>query len=169
MRSLNTSWRVAATLAATVACRFLYMVCMLSEGAWLVSKVQICKMDDSVLAQFQSTFLLSGQVNDPHTAHPHYALYKAKKDGYGSQEARRKRFLEEQKTRRRNFADHARKIAEGGELSDDSDGEMDEGVSMDEVDKASKLVGSAVVRLVRYHIQAPSGYYKGTHINSFST
>ena len=102
-------------------------------------------MDDSVLAQFQSTFLLSGQVNDPHTVHPHYTLYKAKKEGYGSQEARRRRFLEEQKSRRRDFADHARRIAEGEELADDNDGEMDEGGDMDEVDDDSKLVGSALV------------------------
>lgn len=119
-------------------------------------------MDDTVLAQFQSTFLLGGEVNDPHTAHPHYSLYKAKKEGYGSQEARRKRFLEEQKTRRRNFADHARKIAEGDELSDDSDGEMDEDGGMDEVDKAgddSKLVGPAVVCLVSTSDPPPPLYW----------
>ena len=95
-------------------------------------------MDDSILAQFQSTFLVSGLVNDAHKApHPHYALYKSKKD-YGSQEVRRERFLEEQRSRRRDFADLARKIAEGGEITDDSDGEMEEG-SIDEVD--AKKVG----------------------------
>lgn len=99
-------------------------------------------MDDSLLAQFQSTFLVHDGVNDPHRTHPHYTLYKSKKEGYGSQEARRKHFLEEQQNRRRNFADHARKLAEGDEISDDSGGEMDEGEGMDEVDvlKATKKV-----------------------------
>jgi len=91
-------------------------------------------MDDAVLAQFQSTFLIGGDVQDPRVHnHPHYALYKPKKEGYANQESRRKKFLEEQKTRRRDFADHARRIAEGDEITDESDEEM-EGEGVDEVD-----------------------------------
>ena len=94
-------------------------------------------MDDSLLAQFQSSFLAEkGEVNDTRAPHPHYALYKSKGEGYASQEARRKKFLAEQQKRRRDFADLARRIADGSEISDESDGEMDEGV--DEVDAAAK-------------------------------
>ena len=93
-------------------------------------------MDDAILAQFQSTFLLSGEVHDPSTPHPHYSLYKQKRDGYASQEARRKKFLEEQQSKRRDFTDHARKIAVG-EIEEDSDGEMEEG-AFDEVDSSDK-------------------------------
>lgn len=92
-------------------------------------------MDDSVLEQFQSTFLVSGDVHDTCKPHPHYTLYKAKREGYGSQEARRKAFMEEQKSRRRDFADMARKIADGCEVSgEESEGEMEEEEGVDEVD-----------------------------------
>lgn len=92
-------------------------------------------MDDSVLAQFQSTFLVSGEVNDPHKAHPHHSLYKFKKEGYGSQEARRHQFMSAQQSRRRDFADLARRIADGGEVSGESDGEMEEGGEADVSDE----------------------------------
>ena len=96
-------------------------------------------MDDEILAQFQSSFLSEkGEVNDTRAPHPHYTLYKSKGEGYGSQEVRRKRFLEEQQKRRRDYADHARRLAEGSELSDESDGEMDQGAGVDEVDMAGK-------------------------------
>ncbi len=92
-------------------------------------------MDDSVLEQFQSTFLVSGDVHDTAKAHPHYGLYKAKREGYGSQDARRRKFMEEQKSRRRNFADMARKIADGSDMSEeDNEEEMEDGGEMDEVD-----------------------------------
>lgn len=92
------------------------------------------RMDDSVLEQFQSTFLLSGEVHDTFTPHPHYTLYKAKKEGYGSQETRRRAFMDEQKSRRRDFADMARKIADGCEVSgEENEEEMEEG-NVDEVD-----------------------------------
>lgn len=103
-------------------------------------------MDDAILAQFQSSFLVEkGEVNDTRAPHPHYShhsLYKSKGDGYASQEGRRRKFLEDQQKRRRNFADLARKIADGSELSDESDGEMDEGA--DEVDAAAKSVSMRV-------------------------
>ena len=108
-------------------------------------------MDDSVLAQFQSTFLVSGEVNDPYKAHPHHhSLYKFKKEGYGSQEARRHQFMAAQQSRRRDFADLARRIAEGGEVSEESGGEMEEGEAVDEVDgnssEAMPQVGNPIGR-----------------------
>lgn len=92
-------------------------------------------MDDSVLELFQSKFLVTGEVHDPVIPHPHYTLYKAKREGYGSQETRRKEFMEQQKARRRNFADLARKLADGSDVSEDDSGEeMEEGGGVDEVD-----------------------------------
>ena len=83
---------------------------------------------ESVLELFQSKVLVSGEALDTSSTHPRYTLYKAKKEGYGSQEARRRAFIEEQKSRKKNFADLARKLADGSEMSeeDDSDEDMDE-------------------------------------------
>lgn len=91
-------------------------------------------MDDSLLAEFQSTFLIGGEVLTAHGPLPHHSLYKQKGGGFGNQELRRKKFLEEQKVRRRNYADYARKVVEG-DLSGEEDNEMEEG-AFDEVDRA---------------------------------
>ena len=104
-------------------------------------------MDDSVLAQFQSTFLIGGEVHEnARPLHPHYTLYKAKGEAYGNQEARRRLFLEEQQKRRRNYADHARRIAEG-EISEEEsdDGGMEEG-GFDEVDVPESMDTAKVPR-----------------------
>lgn len=93
-------------------------------------------MDDSLLAEFQSTFLIGGEVSDSRGPHPHYSHYKSKKQSYGDPEARRKKFLAEQQNKRRDFADHARRLAEGEELLVETDEEMDEGEEMDEVDSS---------------------------------
>ena len=96
-------------------------------------------MDDSLLAEFQSTFMIGGDVlTNTHGPHPHYTLYKQRgaDGGFGSQEQRRKKSLEEQKARRRNYADYARRIVEG-DLSVVEDDEMEEG-AFDEVDKGTR-------------------------------
>lgn len=118
-------------------------------------------MDDSILAQFQSTFLIGGKVTDPHTHHPHYSLYKSKKEGYGSQETRRKKFLDDQRSRRRDFADHARKLAEGEEVdvSDDSDAEMEEGDGVDEVD------ARATQRVRQYFLQCSTKAWQKNYVH----
>ena len=89
-------------------------------------------MDDSLLADFQSAFTVSGEVNDTRAPHPHYTLYKQRRDGYGDQEARRRKLLAEQRSRRRDYADYARKIVEGVPLEEEM--EEDEGGGFDEVD-----------------------------------
>ena len=94
-------------------------------------------MDDSLLAEFQAAFSVSGEVNDIRAPHPHYTLYKQKRDGFGDQEVRRKKLLEGQKARRRDCADYARRIAVGELLDDD---EMEEGEDYDEVDAADTEV-----------------------------
>lgn len=91
-------------------------------------------MDDSLLAEFQSTFMIGGDVLTVQGPVPHYTLYKQKGGVFGNQELRRKRLLEEQKTRRRNYADYARKVVEG-ELSEEEE-EMEEG-AFDEVDSGT--------------------------------
>ena len=89
-------------------------------------------MDDKLLAEFQSTFLIGGDVMIAHGPLPHHTLYKQKRDGFGNQEVRRKKFLEEQKAKRRDYADYVRRVVEG-DLSEVDDDEMEEG-AFDEVD-----------------------------------
>ena len=92
-------------------------------------------MDDSLLADFHAVFSVSGEANDPHAPHPHYTLYKRRKEGYGDQEDRRRKLLEKQRSRRKDFADYARKIARGETWEE----EMEEG-SYDEVDTGAPEV-----------------------------
>ena len=99
-------------------------------------------MDDSLLAVFQGAFSVSGEINDTYAPHPHYNLYKQKREGYGDQESRRRTILEEQKARRRDFSDYVRKVVDGEMLDEDED-EMEEGGGIDEVDsmEVGKLTG----------------------------
>ena len=98
-------------------------------------------MDDSLLAEFQSALFVSSEVLDTRTPHPHYTLYKQRREGYGDQEVRRRKLLEEQKTRRRDFADHARKIVEGKgwEEEEESGGDRMEEGGFDEVDDSMQV------------------------------
>ena len=48
---------------------------------------------------------------DTSRPHPRLTHFKQKREGYGDQEARRARILEEQRSRRRDLTDYARKIA----------------------------------------------------------
>lgn len=77
-------------------------------------------------------------MTNTHCPHPHYALYKQRGAGgaFGNQEERRKKFLREQKARRRNYADYARRVVEG-DLSGEEDDELEEG-AYDEIDKGTK-------------------------------
>lgn len=87
-------------------------------------------MDDSLLAEFHAVFSVSGEANDPRAPHPHYALYKQRREGYGDQEERRKQLLERQRLRRRDFADYVRRIAEGEmweEMEEEDHDEVDMG------------------------------------------
>ena len=110
-------------------------------------------MDDQLLAEFHSIFTVGGDVNDPRRPHPNYSsLYKQKRNGYGDQEARRRRLLEEQKTRRKKNADYARRIVEGEEWEEEMEeedwDEVDAGESM-EVSLPVTLGGSAYASTVR--------------------
>ncbi len=94
-------------------------------------------MDDSLLAEFQSTFSVSDNFLDKWSPHPHPSLYKQKREGYGSQGARRTKLLEEQKTRRRNYADYARRVVAGETWEEDGEDMEEEG--LDEVDAGNQV------------------------------
>lgn len=101
-------------------------------------------MDDSLLSEFHAVFSVSGDVNAPTRPHPTYAsLYKQKRSGFGEQEARRRRLLEEQRSRRKDYADYVRKIAAGEEWEEEM--EEEESGDEDEVDFHSKNVSSKVI------------------------
>lgn len=86
-------------------------------------------MDDALLAEFHAVFSVSGEANDPRAPHPHYTLYKQRREGYGDQAERRRQLLEKQRLRRRDFADYVRRIAEGEMWEEEEDGkdEVDTG------------------------------------------
>ena len=90
-------------------------------------------MDDSLLAELQS-FSVGTVINDTKAPHPHYALYKQKREGYGDQEARRKKLLREQKLRREDYADYVRRIVNKEAWEEMEEEEEEEG-GFDEVDK----------------------------------
>ena len=95
-------------------------------------------MDDTLLAEFHNVFSVSGDVNAPTRPHPHYSsLYKHKRAGFGEQEARRRRLLEQQRSRRRDYVDYVRKIAAGETWEEEMEEEAEGEGGGDEVDLVS--------------------------------
>lgn len=78
---------------------------------------------EELLAGFQGAFSVAVNPYDTSRPHPRLTQYKSKRVGYGDQEARRKKALEEQCLRRKDFCDYSRRIVEGDLISDD---EMEE-------------------------------------------
>ena len=78
-------------------------------------------------------------MNAPTRPHPTFSsLYKHKRAGFGEQETRRRRLLEEQRSRRRDHADYVRRIAEGEEWEEEmGEEELEEEIDPDQVDDAS--------------------------------
>lgn len=81
---------------------------------------------DDLLSSLQSSFTVATNPLDPTGPHPRLSQYKFTRDGYGDQEARRKKALAQQGQRRRDFADYSRRIVEGDLISDDEN-DMEEG------------------------------------------
>lgn len=79
---------------------------------------------DDILSSFQGAFSVATNPLDPSGPYPRLTQYKFKREGFADQEARRKKALQEQCLKRKNFADLSRRIVEGDLLSDD---EMEEG------------------------------------------
>ena len=95
--------------------------------------------------QFYGSFAVAEDPNDPARPHPRFSQYKLKQEGYGDQDVRRKRMLEEQKDRRRDAIDFVRKIAED-QLWDDDDME-EEGR---EIKQGIRDCGNRDVRIVGF-------------------
>ncbi|XP_056272334.1 snurportin-1 [Pseudoliparis swirei] len=80
-------------------------------------------MDDLTRA-LSASFAVSKEPNSTAAAHPRLAQYKSKFSVL-EQSERRRRFLELQKSKRFNFVNHARRLADGDWTGADSDGEED--------------------------------------------
>lgn len=78
-------------------------------------------MDDLTQA-LSASFAVSKEPNSTAGPHPRLAQYKSKYSVL-EQSERRRRFLEQQKTKRLNYVNHARRLADGDWTGADSDGE----------------------------------------------
>lgn len=78
-------------------------------------------MDDLTRA-LSASFAVSKEPNSTAGPHPRLAQYKSKYSVL-EQSERRRRFLEQQKTKRLNYVNHARRLADGDWTGADSDGE----------------------------------------------
>ncbi|XP_053283836.1 snurportin-1 isoform X1 [Pleuronectes platessa] len=80
-------------------------------------------MDDLTKA-LSASFAVSKEINSTAAPHPRLAQYKSKHSVL-EQSERRRRFLELQKSKRLNYVNHARRLADGDWTGADSDGEED--------------------------------------------
>uniref|UniRef100_UPI003AAABC85 snurportin-1 n=1 Tax=Centroberyx gerrardi TaxID=166262 RepID=UPI003AAABC85 len=80
-------------------------------------------MDDLTRA-LSASFAVSKEPNSTAGPHPRLAQYKSKYSVL-EQSERRRRFLDLQKTKRLNYVNHARRLADGDWTGADSDGEED--------------------------------------------
>lgn len=74
---------------------------------------------ESLSESFAAQFTVSSEPNDTAAPHPRMAQYKTKPSNTPDQFLRRQRMLEEQKKRRRDFVNYARKLVEGSLEEDD--------------------------------------------------
>lgn len=82
---------------------------------------------EDLLRGFQGTFSVTLDINDTSKPHPRFSDFKFKREGYGDQEFRRQKVMEDQKSRRRDYLDYARRVVEGEVFSDEEDNNMEEG------------------------------------------
>ncbi|KAL6474637.1 hypothetical protein MHYP_G00181980, partial [Metynnis hypsauchen] len=75
---------------------------------------------DALTQALSSSFSVSGEANSTSAPHPRLAQYKSKYSVL-EQSERRRRFLEQQKEKRLNYVNHARRLAEGDWTGGDSD------------------------------------------------
>ena len=100
-------------------------------------------MTDELLAQWRGALCVTEEKNDTSTTHPRFCQYKYRGESAGCQETRRKRLLEEQRSRRESSVDYARRIAEGEEQNgDEGPDEMDD----DEGTEAGEAAGQGKER-----------------------
>ena len=92
-------------------------------------------MDDLVL-QLAGNFHCATSPFSTSAPHPRLESYKQKGEGFGDQDKRRKKAIELQKKRRRDYIDLARRIADGEDVSESEDEEDRD--SMDSSEKVGK-------------------------------
>lgn len=90
---------------------------------------------DDLVQQLAGSFHCAASPLSTSAPHPRLESYKQKGEGFGDQDGRRRKAIELQKKRRRDYVDLARRIAEGEEVSE-SEGE--EGDSMESSEKGGK-------------------------------
>ena len=96
---------------------------------------------------------MGGYINDMKAPHLHYALYK-KQEGYGDQEARRKKLLRQQKSRREDFTNYVLRIVDGEgweEMEEENVG------GFDEVDTAEDAMQVCVTNCSAYYFLRSRG------------
>ncbi|XP_059191579.1 snurportin-1 [Centropristis striata] len=90
-------------------------------------------MDDLTRA-LSASFAVSKEPNSTAAAHPRLAQYKSKFSVL-EQSERRRRFLDLQKSKRLNYVNHARRLADGDWTGTDSDGEEEDMEKKEEGEK----------------------------------
>lgn len=75
---------------------------------------------DEILNSLSNSFEVTKSTNNIYSKHPRFSQYKQKSSKSGDQDVRRKAFLNKQKQRRFDFADHVRCLAVG-EWKDETD------------------------------------------------
>ena len=106
-----------------------------NRGIWNGSGNCANKMDDLV-QQLAGSFHCASSPLSTCAPHPRLESYKQKGEGFGDQDRRRRKAIELQKKRRRDYIDLARRIAEGEEVSESEDEEG--GDSMESSEKIGK-------------------------------
>ncbi|KAK1116373.1 snurportin-1-like [Acipenser oxyrinchus oxyrinchus] len=86
---------------------------------------------DELSQALSASFSVSQEPNSTSAPHPRLAQYKSKYSVL-EQSERRRRFLELQKSKRLNYVNHARRLADGDWTEADSDEEQGEEVEAEE-------------------------------------
>ncbi|KAB5565929.1 hypothetical protein PHYPO_G00247150 [Pangasianodon hypophthalmus] len=80
---------------------------------------------DALTEALSSSFCVTREANSTSAPHPRLAQYKSKYSAL-DQDERRRKFLQEQKEKRLNYVNHARRLADGDWTGTDSDEEEEE-------------------------------------------
>ncbi|KAK3558197.1 hypothetical protein QTP86_014011, partial [Hemibagrus guttatus] len=105
----------------------------------MMMMVVVMMMDASVMdaltEALSSSFCVTREVNSTSAPHPRLAQYKSKYSAL-DQDERRRKFLQEQKEKRLNYVNHARRLADGDWTGADSDEDEEEKQKSQQQDEA---------------------------------
>ncbi|KAK3526428.1 hypothetical protein QTP70_025460 [Hemibagrus guttatus] len=105
----------------------------------MMMMVVVMMMDASVMdaltEALSSSFCVTREVNSTSAPHPRLAQYKSKYSAL-DQDERRRKFLQEQKEKRLNYVNHARRLADGDWTGTDSDEDEEEKQKSQQQDEA---------------------------------